>query len=199
MHHRTIYIRIQSYTYIYNMHIIHLNKWLAHPKPSTSFYFKGKHQMLHHPAYSIWTNLNDRSPALKSLKELDCWVTRVWPNGSKAGGQNSGQDGLPTQNQTIWVWMTRLSLIWNLLKQSGRPIARSPFSVSPSGPPNDLVHVITTGAVKLSVPQMTTNVGEFEILLSKLLGEKKVEHVSEQCFLFLLPQSQAGCQVFCFP
>lgn len=45
------------------------------------------------------------------LKEFDCWVTRVWPNGSKAGGQNSGQDRTnPKSNNLIWNDATQLDL-----------------------------------------------------------------------------------------
>lgn len=98
----------------------------------------------------------------------------------------------PTQNQTIWFGMTRLSLIWNLLKQSGHPTARSPFTVSPSGPPNDLVHVITTRAVELSVPQNDNNCGvNSKGLLSKFLGNKKYNiFPSSVSFSYcLLPQS----------
>lgn len=113
--------------------------------------------------FTIWHTVFARSQMIgqqpwRILKEFDCWVTRVWPNGSKAGGQNSGQDRTnPKSNNLIWNDATQLDLkpsqaIW----PSHCP---QPFSVSPSGPPNDLVHVITTRAVELSVPQMTTTVG----------------------------------------
>lgn len=84
--------------------------------------------------------------------------------------------------------MTRLSLIRNLLKQSGHPTARSPFSVSPSGPPNDLVHVITTRAVELATNDNNCGV-EIPGFAIQIPWEQKVQHNTKQCFLFLLPQS----------